>query len=109
MKHQPLFDRIVACALKGERCPMNYPLGPINGPGLSALARAGHIRIEVFMHNWRVVTILSGEHAGKQTQSPPKGKGTGMPYRTIDARTSPRRNDIPLENRREPWKPGTPR
>ena len=33
----------------------------------SGLARGGKIRIDVYPHNWRVVTILMGPYAGKET------------------------------------------
>jgi hypothetical protein len=85
-----LFDRICAIAAAGERCPKNTE---IDGVGLSQLARAGKIRIEVFNRNWRIVTILSGEHAGKQTARGPNPVGA-RPYITIDAK-APRRTDMP--------------
>lgn len=74
------FDMLVLAAIKGERCPQSYPFGPFHSHVTSALAKAGRIRIEIFKYNWRVITIMEGPHAGKQTAPSPEG---GMPYRTI--------------------------
>ena len=38
-----------------------------------ALAQAGKIKIEISGHNWRRVTILWGEHAGRKTPPNPHG------------------------------------
>lgn len=99
-----LFDRIAAIAAVGDRCPTNQH---IDGVGLCQLARAGKIRIEVFNRNWRVVTILSGEHAGKQTSRGQNPVGA-RPYVTIDTKSGPRRSDMPPQVRL-PWTPGTPK
>lgn len=68
----------VAC--NGERCPQSKPFGPLNPRTMSALAHAGRICIEIFFHNWRVVTIMEGPHLGRQTMRPPKA---GKPYRAV--------------------------
>lgn len=74
-----------AAAAAGERCPQSKPFGPLDPSAPSQLARLGRIRIELFMHNYRVVTIMGGPHAGKQTrQPPPSAKGQRLqPYKTI--------------------------
>lgn len=74
------FAVIERAAIEGRRCPENLTHG-VTSPAVTALARAGRIRIEIYFHNWRVVTILEGEHRGKTTAACPK-KGA-MPYRTI--------------------------
>lgn len=71
-------DLLVAAAVDGERCPQDAPHGPLGRGAISELVRAGQIRSEVYSRNWRVVTILKGEHAGKSTAAPPWG---GKPYR----------------------------
>jgi len=87
MSKQDVLDRtfalVEAAAAKGVRCPMSPPMGTLNSSALSALAREGRLRIEIFMHNWRVVTIMDGPHKGKQTQAAPAGKGSGKPYKII--------------------------
>lgn len=60
------FSALEAAAAKGERCPQNSPDGIISDD-ISELARLGRVRSEIFAHNWRVVTILTGPHAGKKT------------------------------------------
>jgi hypothetical protein len=67
-------DKLAELADKGERCltldqwryfnfknPVAY---------LPAMAYAGHIRIEISLHNYRTVYILKGQHAGKSTRGP---------------------------------------
>jgi hypothetical protein len=76
------FALIEAAASKGDRCPQAKPFGPLDAAAPAALARAGRIRIEVFMHNFRVVTMMDGPHKGKQTQAAPK-QGSGKPYKII--------------------------
>lgn len=78
MKHVQIerdFALLVAAAVAGERCPQNYPFGPIKS--ISALVKAGMIRTEIYALNWRVAQILDGPHAGKRTKEPPMG---GEPY-----------------------------
>lgn len=82
-----VFALLLAAAIAGGRCPQSRPHGPILDPGLPAqLARDGKIRIEVYAHNWRRVTILVGEHAGKSTAGPPKPEW--KPYKTIERATA---------------------
>lgn len=76
------FALIEAAAVKGERCPQSRPFGPLDTAAPGVLARAGRIRIEIFLHNFRVATIMEGPHRGKQTQAAP-AKGTGKPYKVI--------------------------
>lgn len=71
---EKLFDQLVVIAEASERCPTN---DKINTDALRALVRYGRVRIEVFRENWRVVTILTGQSAGKSTKFYPGG---GAPY-----------------------------
>jgi hypothetical protein len=64
------FQAIVDAAIKGHRCPENGSHG-VNTQRCRALANAGDIKIEVFARNYRVVTILTGRHAGLKTAPPP--------------------------------------
>jgi hypothetical protein len=82
-----VFERIIKAALANERCPVTARDFPTTI--VSELARAGKIKVEVFAHNWRRITILEGEHKGKAT-APPK-IGSGKPYLTIDANGTHRR------------------
>ncbi len=100
-----LFDLMVHTAIEGQRCPTNDQLPDHSLP---ALARAGKVRIEVFERNWRVVTILVGPHAGKQT-SRGSVRPEAKPYIVIDASSAPRRTSIPSRHRQKPWRPGDPR
>lgn len=75
------FSEVEQAAVEGRRCPLNSE-GHINSKTLGDLAHAGKIRIEVFAHNWRVVTILCGPNAGKQTAPPPYA-GIGPAYVVI--------------------------
>ncbi len=76
------FAKLVRIAERGDRCPAGPPFGPLRTTVMSALAKAGRIKIEVYSGNWRVVTIMEGERAGSHTMMPPKG-GSGRPYRTV--------------------------
>lgn len=82
------FAILVDCALKGERCPLSHWRGN-DGPrpsdiiphgAVNKLARQGKILIEVSGRNWRTITILVGEHAGKKTASDPNG---GVIWQTV--------------------------
>lgn len=74
------FDAVEAAAAAGARCPMNE-VGAVNSDTMGALVKAGRVKVEVFCLNWRVATILVGQHTGKRTQEPPH-KHNG-PYLTI--------------------------
>jgi len=74
------FISMERAAAKGVRCPVNKTFD-VTSYRTMALAKAGRIKIEVYAHNWRVVTILTGPHAGKTTAMPPYKHG--RPYRTI--------------------------
>lgn len=64
------FQAILRAALRGERCPENGSSN-VNTDRCRALAAAGRIKIEVFARNFRVVTILTGRHAGRKTARAP--------------------------------------
>jgi hypothetical protein len=66
------FAQLEKAAVSGERCPITGTNG-LTSNLTGALARAGQIRIDVYPHNWRVVTIMCGPHAGNAT-APPKNK-----------------------------------
>lgn len=91
MKSGPALERAYAlieqAAIKGDRCPQGQPFGQLTSDAVMTLARDGRIRVEIFMHNWRVVTILTGPNVGKQTAPPPKPKGQqrSTPYKVSDA------------------------
>ncbi len=74
------FAVLEKAAAAGDRCPMAKTDG-LTSTLTSALARAGKIRIDVYAHNWRVVTILVGPHAGKSTLGAPNPHW--RPYLTI--------------------------
>jgi len=84
------FALVVAAAVAGERCPQSHPHGPISGASITALVRAKRIRSEVYRGNWRVITILAGEHTGKSTAPSPS---LGAPY-LIDGRPVGRRGGV---------------
>jgi hypothetical protein len=71
-------------AVAGKRAPMNGTFG-VESSAARRLAFDGVIRIEVYAKNWRVITLLEGEHAGKHTMLPPHG---GRAYVTIDKNSS---------------------
>ena len=85
MSSQETLDRtyalIEAAALAGERCPQSKPFGPLDRNATRVLAKSGRIKIEIFMHNWRVATIMEGHSAGKQTKMPEHANP--KPYKII--------------------------
>lgn len=87
MSNQQALDRafaiLEAAAVTGARCPMREQI-----PGASTivgkLAREGRIFVEVFVHNFRRVTILTGPNKGATTASPPVENGKRpKPYLTV--------------------------
>lgn len=67
----------------GDRCPLNSAL-PEGASGIiPALAREGVLRIELSGRDWRRVTMLKGELAGRSTAANPHGHCT---WRVIDER-----------------------
>lgn len=88
------WDTVVQAAVEGRRCPMNGH--GVNSHTLRALTDRGDIRIKVYPQNWRVVEILTGEHAGKSTEPSPLG---GSPMHIIEKGT-------PRRGRQQPSKPG---
>jgi hypothetical protein len=61
------FNMLVLAAITGERCPMDWPRGPLPRHAVSALLRLDWIRSEVSSGLFRRIIILKGEHAGKST------------------------------------------
>lgn len=90
------FERLVKLALAGERAPFGGQLPPGT---IKRLCKSGHIRSEVYMHNFRVITILVGEHAGARTQEPParKNGAPNRPYVVSDVKGT-FRNGVLLTN-----------
>jgi len=100
-----VLDLLGTIAAAGDRCPTGEEIRdrltvaglPCTNSGTAWttwLARAGHIRIEVFGKNWRVITILTGPHIGKKTKAAPRA---GAPYVVIDALSG---FDTPLDKAR---------
>jgi hypothetical protein len=79
------FAQLEQAAAKGDRCPVSSgPGASLDKKHVAALAKAGRIAVEISSKNWRRVTILTGEHAGKST-APSPHKGNRV-YQTIDTR-----------------------
>jgi hypothetical protein len=77
---EEVFGRIVQAAVRNERCPLNNE--GVYSDVAKQLALSGRIMIEVFGKNYRVITILEGEHAGRHTdRAPVRG---WLPYLVID-------------------------
>ena len=72
-------ELIAEAADKKERCPKTGEFGPLKSHNISVLMKEGYIRSEVYRHNYRVITILKGPHAGKSTAPPEDGGLT--PYK----------------------------
>ena len=101
-----LFKLLEGCAVRGERCPMAAPHGPLqkgSASGFGVLARQGRIRVEVYPHNYRVVEIRQGHYRGARTAAPPNAKW--RPYKVIpDDLQRPATPPAPAQ-RRPPSKP----
>lgn len=74
------FAAIEAAAVAGERCPQNYPHGPIHSNAVSRLYVTGRIRGEIYRYNYRVIVLLDGPHKGKRTAPPAPGL---KPYKVV--------------------------
>jgi hypothetical protein len=81
------FKMLEKVALAGARCPVSRVNG-LTSQLTSELARTGKIRIDVYPHNYRVITILAGPHAGRATAPPPNK--TWRPYLTIEKGSEPK-------------------
>lgn len=81
------FDMLEEAAIAGARCPVSRVNG-LTSHLTGDLARSGKIRIDVYPHNYRVVTILVGPNAGRATAPPPNK--TWRPYLTIEKDSPPR-------------------
>lgn len=80
------FLKICDAALNGRRAPINDEL-PGRGASVTALTRAEKVRVEVFTHNFRRITVLAGACAGKSTADPPSGPhGAPKPHLIVEAR-----------------------
>jgi hypothetical protein len=107
-RRERMLLRLALAVAAGERCPTTDQ--GLLSDDVSALAHAGKISVEVSTHNWRRVTILVGEHAGKSTAPNPLRRCSI--YLTIDS-SGTRRNGRPInsgialrkQQRQEPSKP----
>jgi hypothetical protein len=81
------FAMLERAAVNGFRCPVSRTDG-LTSQLTSELARSGQIRIDVYPHNYRVVTIMTGPNAGKSTAPPPKKDW--KPYLTIEKDSPPK-------------------
>jgi hypothetical protein len=80
-RRQHALAAIEAAVRDGARCPLNDQIG--GSKVIAGLALEGLLKIEVYAHNYRVVTMLTGELKGRHTPLPP-GKSP-KPYLVIDA------------------------
>jgi hypothetical protein len=65
------FGVIEVAVAMNERCPKSYPDGPLQRGSISELFKRGMIRSAVYAKNYRVITILTGPHAGESTKAHP--------------------------------------
>lgn len=87
MKHPPpdintTLALIISAARSGLRCP-GQKVREMYSPNVGRLAREGMIRNEIFGRNYRVITILKGEHAGAHTA---RHSDCKPPWMIIDTR-----------------------
>jgi hypothetical protein len=74
-----------ACYREIEEAVLKRQRAPVRNNNLtSQLVREGRIRIDLYGKNYRVATLLKGEHAGKSTLTPPHH---GKPWKTLTAET----------------------
>lgn len=85
------FAMLEQAAVSGARCPESRTNG-LTSQLTGQLARAGQIRIDVYPHNYRVVTIMTGPHAGKTTAPPPNK--SWRPYLTIEKGSEPKKQYV---------------
>lgn len=72
------FAAILKAALAEQRCPTNNELkSGVTG----RLAAEGRILVEVYPHNYRVIEIVCGPHAGARTRAPDNKRW--RPYKVI--------------------------
>ena len=99
---EAVFARLEAAAIAGDRCPENGCDG-VRSDMISALARAGRIKVAISGHNYRTVTILTGPHAGKSTRPDPTGAHV---WKVIGTETRVQvRRDVPTKARMRPSPP----
>jgi hypothetical protein len=77
------FKALAGFAASGERCPENRT-NDIYSDVVTALCRAGRVRVEISGRNYRQVHILEGEHKGKATAPNPSG---ARAWKTIGSKT----------------------
>lgn len=73
-KIKQCFDAIVsaATAQPPKRCPIGSSV--FRSDLVHELVRSGDLKVEVYHHNYRRITILTGPHAGKSTADDPHGR-----------------------------------
>ena len=88
-------DLLEQAAASRSRCPdsidiKNYLVdrfgrnAVITNKITKVLSELGHIRIEIYGRNWRVIEIMRGPHKGARTMGPPHG---GKPHKVIGPRS----------------------
>lgn len=96
-----VYKLVEAAAINGDRAPQMAPFGPLTA-GMNAallyMARAGRLRVEIFIHNWRVITLCDGPYKGAHTARSPY-KGSGTPHKVIQ------KGDRTWANRSKPSAP----
>lgn len=83
---EKLIEYLAAKCDEHTRCPTNHELS-LKGfvPDLiQRLALSGHLKVEVYAPNFRVVHILAGNHQGKQTALPEDLPPGTKPKRVLD-------------------------
>lgn len=73
------FKMLESAAANGERCPQRDD--GVRTDDTRFMTARGWIRIYIYFHNYRVVEILAGPHAGKKTAAPTHGH---QPWLVID-------------------------
>ena len=104
------FNRLVAAAIAGERCPVNdtFDTDGIDAVCLMALCYAGRVRTKISGRNYRTVEILSGPHKGKTTAPDPHGHRVKMIVdeqgsRKIATGAAPKKRQLPSAPRLLPY------
>lgn len=103
------FEILVTAAVAGERCPMTSGPAPhpeLKSSHISRLALQGRIFVEISGQNFRRVTLLTGQHKGKSTQSNPnKSARVWQTVGTEGAKVNGRFVDHGAASRRQPSAP----
>lgn len=77
-----VFRAVEAAAAQGLRCPTRHDFRAVRE--WEELTIGGHIKIDIYALNYKVVTVLTGPYKGKSTKLPDHGR---PPWRTISRET----------------------